>query len=189
VGCWAHARRKFDEALKVQGGKKTGRAQIALNEIRKLYAVERDIKTLSAAEKYTQRQERAKPVALKLRAWLTRSLPEVAPKTTLGKALRYLDNEWPRLVPYLDNGELPIDNNACENAIRPFVIGRKNWLFSQSVDGAQASATIYSLIETARLNGQEPYRYLRYVLTEIAGGNEDYESLLPHNLDPVRTAD
>ena len=189
VGCWAHARRKFDEALKVQGGKKTGRAKIALNEIRKLYAVERDIKTLSAAEKYTQRQERAKPVALKLRAWLTRSLPEVAPKTTLGKALRYLDNEWPRLVPYLDNGELPIDNNACENAIRPFVIGRKNWLFSQSVDGAQASATIYSLIETARLNGQEPYRYLRYVLTEIAGGNEDYESLLPHNLDPVRTAD
>ena len=92
MGCWAHARRKFDEALKVQGGKKTGRAQIALNEIRKLYAVERDIKTLSAAEKYTQRQERAKPVALKLRAWLTRSLPEVAPKTTLGKALRYLDN-------------------------------------------------------------------------------------------------
>ncbi len=90
---------------------------------------------------------------------------------------------------YLDNGELPIDNNACENAIRPFVIGRKNWLFSQSVKGANASATIYSLIETAKLNGQEPYRYLRYVLTEIAKGNDDYESLLPQNLDPVVTAD
>ena len=103
--------------------------------------------------------------------------------------MRYLDSEWPRLVHYLDNGELPIDNNACENAIRPFVIGRKNWLFSQSVKGANASATIYSLIETAKLNGQEPYRYLRYVLTEIAKGNDDYESLLPQNLDPVVTAD
>ena len=84
---------------------------------------------------------------------------------------------------------MPIDNNACENAIRPFVIGRKNWLFSQSVEGAEASATIYSLIETARLNGQEPYRYLRYVLTEMARGSEDYEALLPYNLDAVTAGD
>ncbi len=82
-----------------------------------------------------------------------------------------------QLAPYLDNGELPLGNNAGENVIRPFVIGRKNGLFSQRVDGANASATIYSLIETSRLNGQEPYRYLRYVLTEIAKGNEDYVSL------------
>jgi transposase len=188
VGCWAHARRKFDEALKVQGGKKAGRAQYVLNEIRKLYAIERDIKSLSPNEKCEQRQARARPVVAKMRLWLDKSLPEVAPKTTLGKALGYLSREWPRLVHYLDNGELPIDNNACENAVRPFVIGRKNWLFSQSVKGAAASATIYSLIETARLNGHEPYRYLRYVLTEIAKGNEHYEALLPHNLDVAATA-
>ncbi|MEO2181006.1 MAG: IS66 family transposase [bacterium] len=188
VGCWAHARRKFDEALKVQGGKKAGRAQYVLNEIRKLYAIERDIKCLSPNEKCEQRQARARPVVAKMRLWLDKSLPEVAPKTTLGKALGYLSREWPRLVHYLDNGELPIDNNACENAVRPFVIGRKNWLFSQSVKGAEASATIYSLIETARLNGHEPYRYLRYVLTEIAKGNEHYEALLPHNLDVAATA-
>jgi len=189
VGCWAHARRKFDEVLKVQGGKKTGRAQIVLNDIRKLYAIERDIKSLSSADKCEQRQARSKPVVEKLRTWLDKSLPEVAPKTTLGKALGYLDHEWSRLVPYLDNGELPIDNNACENAVRPFVIGRKNWLFSQSVKGAEASATIYSLIETARLNGHEPYRYLRYVLTEIARGNDNYETLLPHNLDVAAIGD
>ncbi len=189
VGCWAHARRKFDEVLKVQGSKKTGRAQFVLNEIRKLYAIERDIKSLSPADKCEQRQARARPVVEKLRTWLDKSLPEVAPKTTLGKALGYLDREWPRLVHYLGNGELPIDNNACENAIRPFVIGRKNWLFSQSVKGAEASAAIYSLIETARLNGHEPYRYLRYVLTEIARGNDNYGALLPHNLDVAATKD
>jgi transposase len=175
--------------LKVQGSKKTGRAQFVLNEIRKLYAIERDIKSLSPADKCEQRQARARPVVEKLRTWLDKSLPEVAPKTTLGKALGYLDREWPRLVHYLGNGELPIDNNACENAIRPFVIGRKNWLFSQSVKGAEASAAIYSLIETARLNGHEPYRYLRYVLTEIARGNDNYGALLPHNLDVAATKD
>jgi len=132
-----------------------------LNEIRKLYAIERDIKSLTPAEKCDQRQSRARPVGAKLLIWLDKSLTEAAPKTTLGKAPGYLDREWPRLVHDLDNGGLPIDNNACENAIRPFVIGRKNWLFSQSAKGAETSATIYSLIETARLNGYEPYRYLR----------------------------
>ena len=83
----------------------------------------------------------------------------------------------------------PIDNNACENAIRPFVIGRKNWLFSQSVKGAEASATIYSMIETARLNGHEPYRYLRHVLMEVAKGNANYETLLPYNLNASTTSD
>jgi transposase len=95
VGCWAHARRKFDEVLKVQGGKKTGRTQLVLNEIRKLYAIERDLKSLTPAEKCEQRQARARPKAEKLRTWLDKSLPEVAPKTTLGKALGYLDREWP----------------------------------------------------------------------------------------------
>lgn len=184
VGCWAHARRKFDEALRVQGkSTRVGRAQVAMNEIRKLYAIEREIQQMRPAEKHAVRQARAKPIADELRAWCDKSLPQVPPKTTLGKALHYLDQQWPRLVCYLDDGELPIDNNRCENAIRPFVIGRRNWLFSNSQAGARASATLYSLIESAKLNDLEPYRYLRYVLTEMVKGPDDPARLLPWNLD------
>ena len=184
IGCWAHTRRKFDEAMKVQGkqSKRSGRAHYAMSEIRKLYAIERKIESKNQDEKHQIRAAQAKPIIDKLRTWLDKTRPQVPPKTTLGKALRYLDNEWPRLVRYLDDGELPLDNNRCENAIRPFVIGRKNWLFSTSQAGARASATLYSLIETAKHNGLEPYRYLRFVLTEIAKGQGDTTRLLPFSL-------
>lgn len=184
VGCWAHARRKFDEALKAQGKSKTvGKSQYALNEIRKLYAIERQSETKRADEKHAIRQARAGPILTKLRVWLDKSLNQVPPESQLGKALKYLDGEWDRLIRYLEGGELPIDNNPCENAIRPFVVGRKNWLFSNSQAGAHASAAIYSLIETAKLNGLEPYRYLKYVLTELLGKNDNLEQLLPYHLD------
>jgi transposase len=182
VGCWAHVRRKFDEALKVQGKAKTGRARFALNEIRKLYAIERQIKEKRAAEKRSIRQARAGPILDKLRDWCQKSLTEVPPKTTIGKALGYLDNEWERLVRYLDDGELPIDNNRCENAIRPFVVGRRNWLFSNSQKGAHASAAIYSLIETAKHNDLEPYHYLKYVLSRIVEPGINLGRLLPYHL-------
>jgi transposase len=182
IGCWAHARRKFDEALKVQGKKKTGKANYALNEIRKLYAIERQIREKKPHEKQLIRQSRARPILEKLRAWLLKSLDQVPPKTVLGKALRYTDNEWHRLIRYIDDGEIPIDNNRCENAIRPFVIGRKNWLFSNSQQGARASAAIYSLIETAKHNGLEPYAYLQYVLEELPYGDTELEELLPYNM-------
>lgn len=99
----------------------------------------------------------------------------------MGKALAYLHNQWPRLVRYLGSGDYPIDNNRAENAIRPFVIGRKNWLFSASVKGAKASANLYSLIETAKANGLEPYQYLRQVFTELPQAQtvEHVEALLP----------
>jgi len=103
----------------------------------------------------------------KLRDWLEQSLPQMPPKSTTGKALNYLHNEWEKLIVYLEDGRLKIDNNGAENAIRPFVIGRKNWLFSQSVNGVKASANLYSLIETAKANGLEPYTYLRNVFTEL----------------------
>lgn len=182
LGCWAHARRKFDEAMKVQGTQRSGRAHYAMSEIRKLYAIERKMANKNQDERYQIRQTQAKAIIDKLRTWLDKTRPQVPPKTTLGKALRYLDNEWPRLVRYLDDAELPLDNNRCENAIRPFVIGRKNWMFSASQTGARASATLYSLIETAKHNRLEPYRYLRYVLTEIAKGQKDVKTLLPFNL-------
>ena len=102
-----------------------------------------------------------------LRTWLDQALAQAPPKTAIGKALHYLQDEWPRLIRYLDDGGIPIDNNLAENAIRPFVVGRKNWLFSHSVKGVQASANLYSLVQTAKANRLEPYQYLRQVFTEL----------------------
>jgi transposase len=186
AGCMAHVRRKFDEALKAQGTQKTGRAQFALNKIRKLYAIERRIKDRSAEEKRQVREAEARPIMAELRVWLNKSIDQVTPKSALGKALNYMHREWDRLLPWLQDGHIPIDNNRCENAIRPFVVGRKAWLFSKSIKGAAASASIYSVIESAKANNLEPYHYLRHVLTEIASGNQNYPSLLPYNTDPNR---
>lgn len=164
--------------------RKTGSAQYAMNEIRKLYAIEKQLLEKRPDEKQAIRQARAGPILDKLRHWLDKSLLRVPPKAALGRALHYLDREWQRLIRYMDDGELPIDNNRCENAIRPFVIGRKNWLFSNSQQGAHASAAIYSLIETAKHNNLEPYRYLKYVLTEIVKADTELSDLLPYHLDP-----
>ena len=118
-----------------------------------------------------------------MRKWLDRSLVTTAPGTALGKAFTYLDNQWSRLIGYLDDGAYPIDNNRAENAIRPFVIGRKNWLFSQSMRGASASANLYSVIETAKANGIDPCAYLKQVFTQLpqAQNVDDIAALLPGN--------
>ena len=117
-------------------------------------------------------------------------LPQVPPTSATGKALNYLHNEWDKLIRYLDDGRLEIDNNGAENAIRPFVLGRKNWLFSDSVKGVKGSANLYSLIETAKANGLEPYAYLRYLFTELPKAETvaAIETLLPGNLskDQIR---
>ena len=109
---------------------------------------------------------------------------QVAPSSPLGKAIGYALNQWKRLTLYVGEAVLTPDNNMVENAIRPFVVGRKNWLFSATVEGAWASATIYSLIETAKANGREPYWYLRYVFERLplAKSAEDHEALLPWNV-------
>ena len=187
IGCWAHARRKFKEAEKVQGKSQgSGKVHLALSEIQKLYAIERQIADKPPDEKQAIRQARAGPILSKMRSWLDKSRTQVLPKGTLGKALAYLDGEWPRLIRYVDDGRLPIDNNPCENAIRPFVIGRKNWIFSQSQAGVEASAAIYSLIETAKRSGHEPWHYLNHVLTALPTTKpDDVEKLLPHNLSAI----
>ncbi|MDT8328924.1 MAG: IS66 family transposase [Roseovarius sp.] len=182
IGCWAHARRKFDEALKAQGKKKKrGKAHRALGLIQKLYRVEQQARTFTAAQRYAHRQHHAQPILAELRIWLDEVLPQVPPQSATGRALNYLHNEWGKLIGYLEDGRLAIDNNAAENTIRPFVLGRKNWLFSDSVRGVQASANLYSLIETAKANGLEPYDYLRQVFTELprADSLEAIEALLP----------
>jgi transposase len=186
VGCMAHARRKFSEAVKAQGkNKRRGKAHRALALIQKLYRVERQAKTLTPQARYEHRQQYAEPILNTLRSWLDETLPQVPPQSTTGKALNYLHREWPKLIAYLEDGRLAIDNNATENAIRPFVVGRKNWLFSDSVKGVKASANLYSLIETAKANGLEPYAYLRYLFTWLprADSVERIEALLPGNLN------
>jgi len=185
VGCMAHARRKFDEAVKAQGKTQSaGHAHRGLALIRKLYRVEKQARKLTPEARHDHRQRHARPILDELRSWLDEALPQVPPTSATGKALNYLHNEWDKLIRYLDDGRLEIDNNGAENAIRPFVVGRKNWLFSDSVRGVKASANLYSLIETAKANGLEPYAYLRHLFTELPKAEtvEAIEALLPGNL-------
>ena len=183
MGCWAHARRKFVEAQKVQPKGKTGRADIALNLINKLYGIERDLKDASDEQRHQGRQQDSLPILAQLHGWLEKTQPQVTAQNALGKAVDYLASNWNKLKRYVEAGHLPIDNNPAERAIRPFVIGRKAWLFSDTPKGAVASAQIYSLVETAKANSQEPYAWLRHVLERLphAQSVADYEALLPWN--------
>jgi transposase len=187
MGCLAHARRKFDEVLKANrksGNKKKLAAEVALEYIRKLYALEKEAKELTPDERYLMRQEKAKPIMDAFGDWLRETYPQTPPKGLLGKAIKYTLNQWSRLTVYLENGILRPDNNLAENAIRPFVIGRKNWLFAGSPEGAQASALFYSLIETAKINNLNPEKYLRFLLEKIIHVKEQGEllDLLPNRV-------
>ena len=182
AGCFAHARRKFVEARKAQPKGKTGKADWAISHINKLYRIESGISEMALAEKHAQRQEHAQPLLDQLKTWLEQSSLQVPPKSALGKAIAYSLKQWAKLVRYLDNGNLAIDNNRAERAIKPFVIGRKNWLFSNTARGAQASAILYSIIETAKANGLTPYDYLKILLDELPKKPESIDHLLPWNI-------
>ena len=190
LGCWAHARRKFIDAQKATAGKtkntnKVSKADMAISLIAKLYAIEKTIKEADTKTRHHIRQQQALPQLKKIRTWLDKTLHSTLPKGLLGKAVSYLDKNWHKLTIYTQDGRLSIDNNAAENSIRPFVIGRKNWLFSASVNGAKSSANIYSLIETAKANKLEPYQYLRHIFSELtkATTEDQIEALLPWNVD------
>ena len=184
LACWAHVRRRFVEATRVQPKGKRGRADEAVSLIGKLYRIEREHKEATPEVRYLARQSSSAPVLAELRAWMLKQTPLVIPKSTLGTALAYMGNLWPQLTRYTERGDLPIDNNRCENAIRPFVIGRKAWLFSDTPAGARSSAVIYSLVQTCRANGLEPYTWLRRVLRDLpaAKSADAVEALLPWNL-------
>ena len=193
IGCWDHARRKFDEALKAatpvkKKGKKTSstapsKAQVGFAKINTLYRIEREIKSLSDGEKYQARQTRSKPLLEDLKTWLDKNKDKVLKDSLTSKAIHYTLNQWDKLVRYIDDGSTPISNILAENAIRPFCVGRRNWLFSDTPKGAKASALYYSLIETAKANGLEPYDYLRGILAKLpyADTVEKLEALLPWN--------
>ncbi len=184
VGCMAHVRRKFHEAAKAS--KKAASAQEALNAIRKLYGIEERLRSMELPEDQfvDQRKSQAEPVLQKFRTWLEKRSQQVPPSLLLGKAIQYTLNEWEKLVHYLDSPYLTPDNNSAEQAIRPFVLGRKNWLFSGSPKGAESSCAMYSLIETAKQNNVNPNDYLRRVFEEAPLMNEsdNWEKLLPWNI-------
>lgn len=189
--CWAHVRRKFVDAVKVQPKGAHGHAGQAVAMIGKLYAIEREHKDSMIEVRYAARQEKSIPVLNELHDWMEKLLPMVPPKSALGGALSYMSNYWSKLIRYPERGDLPIDNNRCENAIRPFVVGRKAWLFSDTPAGAGASAIIYSLVETAKANGIEPYTWLRHVLEHLPAARtaDEMDKLLPWNFHAATLAD
>jgi len=199
MGCLTHARRKFVEVnkgrKKSRGKKKASRglADEALDYIGELYRIEKYARKneLSFDQIRDLRQEKAKPILDQFKTWLDTHHPQVPPKSLLGKAIQYALNQWDRLVVYIADGFLKPDNNVAENAIRPFVLGRKNWLFAGAPKGAEASATFFTLIETTKANGLEPYSYLRYLFEKLpcAETESDYRELLPNRVDMAAIKD
>lgn len=186
VGCLAHARRKFMEVLKAGSRKKKGTAHAVVDLIGKLYHLESQARKGGDSPEavMTMRAEKVKPIPDKIRKRIEGAEAVVPPKSLLGKAIAYSLGQWLRIEAYLQNPYLTPDNNIAENAIRPFAVGRKNWLFSGSPRGAKASPTLYSLIETAKANGLNPYEYLLHVFERIplVKSTEDLEELLPWDM-------
>ena len=185
VGCWAHARRKFDEAVKSlpKGKAKGSSASQGLAYCNLLFEIEQGLSEETAPNRYEQRLRQAKPVLDAMFAWAnTRT---VAPKSALGKAFTYLKEQWPYLTNYLKDGRLEISNNRAERSIKPFVIDRKNFLFANTPKGAIGSAVMFSLIQTAIENNLDPYKYLTWLLKQAKDGNlsdvQVVQSLLPWN--------
>ena len=184
VGCMAHVRRKFFETHKASN-KSGGEANRILKLIQKLYEIEKEIKEKSSGDRKQTRLTKATPILNEIKTWLDANQNKYPPQGLMGKAITYATNQWEFVVNYLKDGRIEIDNNFTENRIRPFAIGRKNWLFSDSVSGAKASALLYSILQTARGNGLEPYTYLRHLLTELPKCKtaEQIEKLSPHKID------
>ena len=185
AGCYAHARRRFEDARKAQADpSRDGQSKIALDLIGQLYRIEREIKTAAAEERLRVRQSESAPIVTELKAWLDKMADAVLPQSALGKAVFYMLGQWSKLLPFLDHPQIPLDTNRVENAIRPFCIGRKNWLFCQTTAGATASARLYSLVESAKANGIEPHAYLSRLFAELprATSADHFEALLPWNI-------
>lgn len=167
-GCWAHARRKFHEALKALPSSSEislTLSQKGLDFCNQIFKIERDLKDLDLSfdEIYKERLRRTQPILDAFSTWLQATRPKILPKSALGKAIVYCINQMDRLKTFLEDGRIEVDNNRAERSIKPFVIGRKNWIFSNTSRGAQSSAMIYSMTETAKENGLNPFRYLKYL--------------------------
>jgi len=186
LGCLAHARRKFIDIAKSSKG---GKAETAVNFIKKLYKIESNISSFTNEKKLAIRQEKSKPLMMRFIDWLKDLYPKCPPKGNLAIAINYTLEREASLTEYLNHGHLNIDNNLAENKIRPFALGRKNWLFMGNEKSANASCNIYSLLETAKMNGHDIYNYFKYILEKIPISTEisELEELLPMNLSPEST--
>jgi len=187
LGCMAHARRPFAELVKL--AKTTGKSHQAVAFFQKLYAIERQARDamLAPEPRFQLRLEKSVPILLTMKEWLAQSLQHAVPQSKLANALSYMHQRWQELNNFLLDGILEIDNNRVENQIRPFALGRKNWLFSASPNGAHASALFYSLIATALANNWSPFDYLKLLFENIRFCNkaDDYLNLLPFNINQI----
>ena len=192
-GCWSHARRKFVEAVNVlpAPARKAGGtpAHVGLAFCDSLFKIERDLHDATPEERFAGRNVRSREILDKMRIWLDKMEAQVLPKSALGGAITYCRNQWNKLTTFLLDGRLEIDNNRSERAIKPFVIGRKNWLFANTPRGAKSSAVIYSLVETAKENGLAPFAYLTYLFEQLPNINlkapEALDLLLPWS-EPIQ---
>jgi len=186
IGCWMHCRRKFFEVAR--STKSKGLAHAAVQIIKALYDIETEMRDqgLSVQQRYDYRQQYSKPLLEQFKTFLDENRTKVLSKSPLGEAFTYAVNQWPKLIRYIEDGRLEIDNGLSERKIKPFVIGRKNWIFCNSIAGAKAAEVLFSIIETCELHKIEPYAYLRFVLTKIpyAKTVEELEQLMPFNIKP-----
>jgi hypothetical protein len=177
--CWAHARRKLYEAHRDTGSEIAGQA---VTLITKLYELEREAREMTSAARHLLRQQHAKPIIDALHTWLVAKRQALAKADVTAKAIDYSLSNWAGLIRFLDDGDVPIDNNAAENAIRPLAVGRKNWLFVGSQQAGERAGNILSLIESAKLNGHDPWAYLKDVFERLPTlKNRDLAELLPHS--------
>ena len=183
VGCLAHARRKFFE---LHAANKSQIAELALKQLGRVYEIEQQIKELPPAQRLEIRQRQSRPILDSLREWMVLQRQQVAPNSATAKALDYSLKRWVALTRFVDDAQLPVDNNWIENQIRPVAVGRNNWLFAGSLRAGQRSAAVMSLIQSARLNGHDPYAYLKDVLTRLPTHKASrIDELLPHRWQPT----
>jgi len=194
VGCWAHARRNFVDALSVLSPMERKSANTAagraLAYCNKLFTIERDLQDGTPDERLAGRQARSKPVVEEFHAWLVEMQPKVLGKMPTGQAIQYCLNQWDKLTAFLLDGRLELSNNRAERSIKPFVIGRKNWLFANTPRGATASAIVYSIVETAKENGINPLTYLTHLFEQLPNTkwtDENLDQLMPW-ADPIQKA-
>jgi transposase len=184
IGCWDHARRKFTDIIKVADKNKNGKAAQLLIPINSLYEIEREAKEMSFEERKSHRQEYAKPILNFIHAEILKI--DAPPKSLLGVAVTYAKNQWPYLIKYIDHGEVPMSNCWMENQVRPFAVGRRNWMFVGTPESANKAALLYSLIQTCRMHGIDPRKYLEYVLNlsnAMRRNDISPTSLLPQFID------
>ena len=186
AGCWSHARRRFDEAVKAlpKAKQKDSRAYLALTMIQAIYREEKLLKDLPAGERMIRRQLSVRPLVEAYFVWVRETLPKVPQKSRTWEGFHYSLNQEKYLKVFLDDGEVPMDNNAAEQSIRGFCIGKKNWVMIDTIAGAKSSAIIYSIAETAKANNLKPYDYFEYLLTEIPKHLDDTDRSFLDDLLP-----